>query len=79
VAASAAGDDELRTAALANTIENFAFVFRRAIERLFVDRMDGNEAIVRRIRGDAGFKDAASGFLLEEVYRRIRGDASPGR
>lgn len=73
VATSATVDEELRAAARANTVENFAYVFRRALERLFVDRMDGNEAIVRRIMADAAFKDTAADYLLREVYERIRG------
>jgi hypothetical protein len=48
-------------------------VFRRALERLFVDRMDGNEQIVRRIMSDPAFKDTAAEFLMREVYERIRG------
>lgn len=76
VAASATADEDLQATARANTVENFAYVFRRALERLFVDRMDGNEQIVRRIMSDPAFKDAAAEFLMREVYERIRGDGS---
>jgi type I restriction enzyme, R subunit len=74
VATTAINDAELQTAAHANTMENFAYVFRRALERLFVDRMDGNEQIVRKIMSDGAFKDAAAEFLMREVYERIRGE-----
>jgi hypothetical protein len=74
VAASASADEELQAAARANTAENFAYVFRRALERLFVDRMDGNEQIVRRIMADPAFKETAGEFLMREVYERIRNE-----
>lgn len=74
VAASAAADEDLRAAARANTVENFAYVFRRALERLFVDRMDGNEQIVRKIMTDPAFKDTAAEFLTREVYERLKSD-----
>jgi type I restriction enzyme, R subunit len=74
VVASAADDDELRTAARANTMENFAYVFARVLERLFIDRMEGNEQIVRKVMTDPRFRETAADFLMREVYERIRGE-----
>ena len=39
----AVSDSNLRQAALANTMESFGYVFRKALEGLFIDRMDQNE------------------------------------
>lgn len=79
VTASAVGDAALQAAARANTLENFAYVFARELERLLVERMDGNEQIVRRIMTDCPFRDTAAEHLMREVYTRIRGDAPPPR
>lgn len=75
VAATASEDEELRTAARANTLENFAYVFSRVLERLFIDRMDGNEQIVRKVMADAAFRETAAEHLMREVYERIRREA----
>ena len=41
----AVADTDLRQAAEANTMENFGYVFRKALEGLFIDRMEQNEEI----------------------------------
>src|SRR5660397_14865 len=38
----AVADSNLRQAAMANTMENFGYVFHKALEGLFIDRMDQN-------------------------------------
>jgi type I restriction enzyme, R subunit len=45
----AMADDNFRQAALANTLENFGYVFRKALEGLFFDRMDQNEEIAAKV------------------------------
>jgi type I restriction enzyme R subunit len=42
----ALADSGLRQAAMANTMENFGYVFLKALEGLFIDRMEQNEEII---------------------------------
>lgn len=68
----AVADSSLRQAALANTMENFGYVFRKALEGLFIDRMDQNEEIAAKFMNENRFRDAVSQHLLKEVYEKIR-------
>ena len=68
----AVGDDELRQAALANTIENFRFVFDKALETLFIDRMEQNEELFAKFMNDQEFQKIVREHLLREVYTEIR-------
>lgn len=42
------------------------------LEGLFIDRMEGNEAIFSKLMNDPKFRDVAAEHLLEEVYARLR-------
>ncbi len=68
----AVADSSLRQAALANTMENFGYVFRKALEGLFIDRMEQNEEITAKFMNEDQFRDAVSRHLLKEVYEKIR-------
>jgi type I restriction enzyme R subunit len=46
-------------AAQANTLDNFADVFNRMLESLFIQRMDGNEEIFGRLMNDDKFRRIA--------------------
>ncbi len=74
----AAADSDLRQAALANTLENFGFVFRKTLEGLFIDRMDQNEEITARFMNEGKFREAVSQHLMQDVYERIREGESGG-
>ena len=54
---------------------------RKALEDLFIDRMDQNEDITAKFMNEDRFREAVSQHLLKEVYERIRsqGDESEGR
>ena len=71
----AVSDSNLRQAALANTMENFGYVFRKALEGLFIDRMDQNEEITAKFMNEDHFREAVSKHLLKEVYEKIREEA----
>jgi type I restriction enzyme R subunit len=71
-------DSNLRQAALANSMENFGYVFRKALEGLFIDRMDQNEEITAKFMNEDQFREAVSQHLLKEVYESIRADAAVG-
>jgi type I restriction enzyme, R subunit len=65
-------DTNLRRAAMANTMENFGYVFRKVLEGLFIDRMEQNEEITAKFMNEKDFQKAVSKHLLEQVYREIR-------
>jgi len=84
IAESAVENETLREAARANTRENFAYVFNRMLENLFIERMDGNEEIFGRLMNDDDFRRVAGAHLLDEVYERLQAgsdgnDGSAGR
>ncbi len=68
----AAADPALRQAALANTMENFGYVFFKALEGLFIDRMDQNEEIAAKFMNEKDFREAVARHLLGQVYNQIR-------
>lgn len=72
----AVADDDLRQVALANTIENFGYVFKKALEGFFIERIDQNEEITARFMNEKDFQDEVSKNLMEEVYNRIRAEES---
>lgn len=73
----AVADQSLRQAATANTMENFRFVFEKALEGLFIDRMEQNEELFAKYMNDPAFQKLVAGHLLHQVYRQIReGDAA---
>ena len=68
----AIADGHLRQAALANTMENFGYVFRKALEELFIDRMEQNEEITAKFMNEERFREIVSQHLLQGVYGQIR-------
>lgn len=73
----AVADSSLRQAAAANTMENFGYVFRKALEGLFIDRMDQNEEITAKFMNEDRFRETVSQHLLKEVYEQIRKEQDP--
>ena len=53
----AVADTNLRQAAIANTMENFGYVFRKALEGLFIDRMEQNEEITAKFMNEKDFQN----------------------
>jgi type I restriction enzyme, R subunit len=70
---AAVADEGLREAAQANPEDKFALVFERVLESLFVDRMEQNEDIFARFMNDTGFQQLVAGWLVSEVYKKLRG------
>ncbi|MFU8857626.1 MAG: type I restriction endonuclease [Deferrisomatales bacterium] len=68
----ALADPEIRQAALANTMENFGYVFLKALEGLFIDRMEQNEDITARFMNDQDFQELVGKHLLKKVYEQVR-------
>lgn len=72
VAEAATSDETLKAAAVVNTMENFAIVFDKMLESLFIERMEGNEAIFSKLMNNPKFRDVAGEHLLKEVYDRLK-------
>lgn len=70
----AVADESIRQAAMANTMENFGYVFLKALEGLFIDRMEQNEDITARFINDKDFQDVVGKHLLKTVYEQIRSE-----
>lgn len=61
----------LQQAAKVNSLNNFKILFDKMIERLFVERMEGNEEIFVRLMNDNEFRDFAAKSLVDDVYAAI--------
>lgn len=66
----AVSDTTLRQAAVANTMENFGYVFLKALEGLFIDRMEQNEEITAKFMNEKEFQEAVSRSLMKQVYEQ---------
>jgi type I restriction enzyme R subunit len=70
----AVADTTLRQAAIANTMENFGYVFQKALEGFFIDRMELNEEITAKYLNEKEFRDVVGKKLLQQVYDQIRNE-----
>jgi len=70
----AVADESLRQVAGANPYEGFHLVFRKALENLFIDRMEQNEDIFARYMNDVAFRKIVESHLGQQVYDQIRAD-----
>jgi len=71
----AVADEQLQQAATANPLEAFKLVFDKALEGLFIGRMEQNESLAARFLDDTDFRRAVSRCLMTQVYEQIRGEA----
>ena len=72
VTSTAEHTDKVAEAARANTFENFSSYFERVLEELFIERMDGNEDIFKRVMDDKAFRGAAHEHIARQVWERVR-------
>jgi len=72
----AVADPELRQAATVNTMENFGYRFHKALEGLFIERLDQNREIATRFFNEEQFRAVVAEELLREVYRQIQSKAA---
>jgi type I restriction enzyme R subunit len=70
----AVADSSLQQAALANSMENFSYVFLKTLESLFIERMEQNEEITAQYLNNKEFQTAVGQNLTKQVYERIRKD-----
>jgi len=73
----AANDESLREAARVNSLDNFRFAFDKALENLFIDRMEQNEDLFTRYMNDPDVQKIVTQMLGKQVYERIRGSEAP--
>ncbi len=76
VRATAERDDKIVEAAKANSLGNFSDFFGRILDDLFIQRMDGNDEIFRRVMSDKQFRSVAQDYLAQEVFQRINQSAA---
>jgi type I restriction enzyme, R subunit len=70
----ALGSSTLREQAMANTEENFGYAFLRALDGIFVNRMEQNEDITVKFLNEPAFREAVGKYLLQQVYKQIRAE-----
>lgn len=68
----AAADELVRQAAMANTMENFARVFRQRVEEFFVATMSGNEETYVNVMNDDAKRELVWSSLMQAVYAQVR-------
>ena len=68
----AVSDTAIQQAAMVNSLENFGFVFDKALEGKFIDRMDQNQEIFARYMNDKDFQKAVAEWMRREVYEQVR-------
>ena len=69
---SAEDNEKIIEAAKANNLTNFAAFLEKALDELFIDRMEGNEDIFSRVMTDRAFRNAAQEHLAREIFERVR-------
>lgn len=74
----AVADENIRQAAKANTLENFSYVFIKALESLFIDRMEQNEEITAKYMNEEDFRRIVSQDIMKRVYDQIRAEETVG-
>lgn len=60
---------------MSKTVElhpNFDCVLSKALEKLFIDRMEQNEEITAKYMNEKEFQDAVGKHLMQKVYDQIR-------
>jgi type I restriction enzyme R subunit len=67
-------DEGVKQAALANPLDNFKWVFDKALEGYFIERMEQDADIFNRFMSDKAFQKVVQDRLRQDVWERIRAD-----
>jgi hypothetical protein len=70
----AVADTQIQQAAMVNSLENFKYIFDKALEGKFIDRMDQNQEIFARYMNDREFASVVAEILRRRVYDQIRAE-----
>jgi len=76
VAEAATEEETLRNASKVNTLEGFELIFETLLDKLFIQRMAGNEGIFDRVMSDPDFRKRVMAYLGREVYDRLKAGAA---
>ncbi|WP_053842196.1 type I restriction endonuclease subunit R, partial [Xanthomonas graminis] len=76
---TAEGNEQIVEAARANNLGDFSAYLERALDELFIERMEGNDEIFSRVMTDKAFRSAAQEHLAFEIFRRVRDWTSDGQ
>jgi type I restriction enzyme R subunit len=68
----AVSDTSIQQAAMVNTLENFGYVFDKALEGKFIDRMDQKGEIFARYMNDKEFQKVVAEWMRKRVYEQVR-------
>lgn len=66
----ALSNEKVVKAANANSLDNFEFMFKKELERIFYERMEQNEEITLRFMSEEKFRDILSKYFSKEVYSK---------
>lgn len=66
------GPTDVGTARTKDDAVELSSYFERVLEELFIERMDGNEDIFKRVMGDKAFRGAAHEHIARQVWERVR-------
>lgn len=72
IEASAVQDAKIVEAVKANEFANFEAFFKRVMDDLVINRMDGNEEIASRVMTDPAFRDLTQTHLAKKIYAGLR-------
>ncbi len=64
-------DDELKTSAKVNKIDNFRFAFEEKFDDILIDRMEQNQEIANRILEDKEFREVFMDLLIKKIYSSL--------
>jgi len=74
----AVAGSNIQQAAIVNSLENFGYVFDKALEDKFIDRMDQNQEIFARYMNNKDFQKVVADWMRKQVYEQIREDSKGG-
>ena len=66
-----------RQVGLANTMKNFGLAFLKALDGLFIDRLERNEEIAAPFFNEPEFQRVVGETLREQVYEQIHARYAP--
>lgn len=77
VEAEAMQNRDVGKVAHANSYEDFHTAMEKELDGWFIDRMEGNDDVFRKVMGDEGLRKMASDYLLRRIYDQARQSPSP--
>jgi type I restriction enzyme, R subunit len=69
-------NEDLKTRAQNNPIENFKYTFEEVFIQTLIDRMDANQEIFDKIMENNDFKADVKNWLTKKIFNRFNSDSS---